>query len=91
MYKIAKNPLVSSAITAATLSIVAFTTPIHSREPSCIAELQAIDSILQNTKLKPAIVFKVDALRKSAIARNSKGDTEGCMQDVKDIKVLIGS
>lgn len=91
MYKIAKNPLVSSAIAAATLSIVAFTTPIHSREPSCAAELQAINAILENTKLRPPIMFKVDALRKSAIARNSKGDAEGCMQDVKDIKALIGS
>ncbi|MEP6355738.1 MAG: hypothetical protein ABJ081_03565 [Hyphomicrobiales bacterium] len=91
MYKIAKNPLVGSAITAAALSIAAFTTPIHSREPSCTAELQSINSLLENTKLRPAIMFKVDALRKSAIARNSQGDAEGCMQDVKDIKALIGS
>lgn len=91
MYKIAKNPLVASAIAAAALTIAALATPAQAQEPNCTAELQAIDSVLQNTKLKPEVMFKVNALRESAIARNSQGDVQGCIQDVNDIKVLMGT
>lgn len=91
MLNIAKNPLVTSAIAAAALTLVASITPTQAQEPNCTAELQAIDSILQNTKLKPEVMFKVNALRESAITRNSQGDVSGCMDDVKDIKVLMGA
>ena len=91
MYKIAINPLVASAIAAAAHTLVAKATPTNAQEPNCTVELQAIDAALQNTRLKPAVMFKVNALRESAIARNAQGDVSGCMQDVKDIKVLMGA
>ena len=90
MFKIAINPLVTSAIAAAALTLVAMATPTKAQEPNCTAELQAIDSVIQNTKLKPEVMFKVNALRESAIARNAQGDVNGCMENVKDIKVLMG-
>ena len=91
MFKIAKNPLVASVLAAAALTVAAsMTTPTQAQEPNCTAELQAIDSVIQNTKLKPQVMFKVNALRESAIARNAQGDVNGCMENVKDIKVLMG-
>lgn len=91
MFKIAKNPLVASAIAAAALTVVALATPTKAQEPNCAVELQAIDTVLQHTKLKPEVMFKVNVLRESAITRNSQGDVSGCMENVKDIKVLIGA
>ena len=90
MFKIAKNPLVASTIAAVALTIVAMATPTKAQETACTAELQAVDNVIQTTKLKPEVLLKVTALRESAITRNTQGDVEGCMQDVADIKVLLG-
>ena len=90
MFKIAKNPLVASTIAAVALTIVAMATPTKAQETACTAELQAVDSVIQTTKLQPEVLLKVTALRESAITRNTQGDVEGCMQDVADIKVLLG-
>ncbi|MEP1444424.1 MAG: hypothetical protein ABJK39_15565 [Hyphomicrobiales bacterium] len=90
MFKIAKNPLVASIIAATALTVVAMATPTKAQETACTAELQAVDTVIQSTKLKPEVLLKVTALRESAIARNSQGDVTGCMQDVADIRVLLG-
>ena len=48
MFKIAKNPLVASALAAAALTVAAsLTTPTQAQEPNCTAELQAIDSVFK--------------------------------------------
>ena len=91
MFSIAKHPLIAATAVVASLTVAAFVTPTKAQEPNCAAELQAIDTVLQNTKLRPEVMFKVNALRESAIARNAQGDVDGCMQDVSDIKTLMGA
>lgn len=90
MFTFAKNPLIAATTIAGALVIATFAMPAKAQEPNCTTELQTLDTVLQNTKLKPEVMFKVNALRESAIARNAQGDVDGCMQDVNDIKVLMG-
>ena len=91
MFKIATNPLLTTTATAIILGAIAFATSTHAQDATCTTELQVLDKYLQTKKLKPEVMFEVNALRESAIARNAQGDVKGCMQDVQDIKKLMGA
>lgn len=63
--------------------------PVKAHVGACVSQLRTVDQSMETIKLPTNKQVKVTALRESAINRNDKGDTKGCLRDVALIKLLL--
>lgn len=85
-----KNPLVLTTFAGLMMAGVATITPTSAAPSQCMSEIKAIDKVVKNRAIDAETLSRISNLRESAIARESKGDQSGCMNDVIDIKALLG-
>lgn len=89
-YSNAKKTALTTGIAGTLFATMFMIATAQAQDTSCTVEIEAIDKTLQSTALETETLAKVTQLRQTAIARNSQGDVEGCMQDVASIKSLLG-
>ncbi len=57
---------------------------------TCEAEIAEIDKVLLTAQIDTDTLAKVAELKEAATIKKEQGDEEGCLEDVKTIKPLVG-